>query len=184
MCGPPARFLTEDSQGFSASPDFYVYTDNNAVNWNDPSGFDKASVCCQPLRRHWFLKLWRHCFIRITDDDGKGHPRTWGVLGDENSSRNQMVRFNDPRNSDTKNCKPIGGKPCQIQKLEDRLPTNQVSDCPSCGNNYRAWIATDLLHFFDGYNSNTWVFNTIQGAGLTPPPMSRAPGYHPAPGAW
>ena len=43
---------------------------------------------------------------------------------------------------------------------------------------------TDLVHFFDGYNSNTYVHNMIEGAGMTPPRFRRAPGYHKAPSGW
>ena len=40
------------------------------------------------------------------------------------------------------------------------------------------------LTTLDGFNSKTWVYNLILGAGMTPPGMGRAPGYHQAAGAW
>src|SRR2546422_10922948 len=36
------RFWTEDPEGFSASPNFYSYVDNEPIDWTDPAGLDKV----------------------------------------------------------------------------------------------------------------------------------------------
>jgi hypothetical protein len=112
------------------------------------------------------------------------------VLGDKDSSKNQMPRTLDTggkngsdRNSGGK-CKPIPGTECQIQKLKRGMEAAVASGtCPSCGDNYKRFIMPDLTTI-DGFNSNTWVYNMILGAGMTPPSMGGAPGYHQAAGAW
>jgi hypothetical protein len=98
--------------------------------------------------------------------------------------KNQIPRKNDRRNSGGK-CKDVNGDECQIEKLKEGVEDAADSrSCPSCGANYRFLFARDLLHLLDGYNSNTWAYNMISGAGMKPPPQSRAPGYHAAPGKW
>jgi hypothetical protein len=112
-------------------------------------------------------------------------------LGDRGSTRNQIPRKNDDggpdRNfEDNPKCEPVAGNECQIQKLKDGLEAAVRSGtCPSCGDNYDAYRFVDLVHPIDGFNSNTWVYNMILGAGMSPPGMGhRTPGYHQAPGAW
>ncbi len=74
---------------------------------------------------------------------------------------------------------------CQIDYLKAGLDAAyEAQTCPSCGANYRLVFATDLLHLFDGFNSNTFSYNMLKGAGMTPPPISRAPGYHADQGKW
>ncbi len=100
----------------------------------------------------------------------------------------QIPRKDDPRNSG-KDCKDVQGCVDQIDKLLRGLEQAYKSGaCPVCLKNYRAWFPTDLTKdFFDGYNSNTWVFNMILGAGMTPPKERHCPGYHeaaPKSGSW
>src|SRR5262249_51227867 len=149
------------------SNNFYDYTDNDPVNFSDPSGLRKAQVCCRPLKGAKG-KIWNHCYIQFLDDSGKV-TASYGVLGNEGSSANQIPRKNDHRNTGG-NCKDIKGNNCQLDKLENGLQNSvDAETCPSCGDNYKAWIATDLLHMFDGYNSNTYVWNMVEGAGIKPP---------------
>jgi hypothetical protein len=140
------------------------------------------------------LKIWQHCYIRFVKDDGsvetenvdgKLIPLTYGVLGDEGSRRNQIPRKGDPRNSKGK-CKDAKGvNQCNIEKLKNGLDESvKNKSCPSCGENYRLWFARDLVHFFDGFNSNTYAHNMVLEAGMIPPRHRRALGYHPAPGPW
>ena len=106
---------------------------------------------------------------------------TYGILGDEGTTKNQIPRGNEPRNNG-KDCKDVPGCENQIDKLIRALDESVRSQtCPSCGPNYKGWERTDLIHFFDGFNSNTYVYNMLEGAGLTPPPFNVVPGYHSSP---
>ncbi|MGA8144349.1 MAG: RHS repeat-associated core domain-containing protein [Candidatus Acidiferrales bacterium] len=169
------RFLSEDPDGFSASPNFYAYVDNDPGDWADPMGLDKVQVCCRPLRKAKpFLMIWHHCYIKISDFDGT---HTWGILPNKQGS--QVPSKDDSRNSGGK-CKDVPGTLCKIDKLRQGLDDDVDSgSCPSCGPNYRNWWWR-----FAGYNSNTFVYNMLSGAGFAPPSEPRSPGYNPAPGGW
>ena len=170
------RFINEDPMRFNASINFYAYVDDDPVNWMDPAGLDKAEVCCRPLRKAKpFLMIWHHCYIKITDSNGKSD--TWGILPDKKGVQRPVK--NDPRNSGGK-CKNAPGEQCAIDNLRKGLDDDADSGtCPSCGSNYHnSWWR------FAGYNSNTYVYNMISNYGLTPPPEPRSPGYNPAPGGW
>ena len=170
------RFISEDPQGFNASANFYPYVDDDPVDWTDPGGLDKVGVCCRPLRKAKpFLMVWHHCYITITDSNGKTD--TWGILPDKKGA--QIPVKNDPRNSGGK-CKNAPGEQCAVDNLRKGLDDAVDSGtCPSCGSSYRNWWWR-----FAGYNSNTFVYNMVSNAGLTPPPEPRSPGYNPAPGRW
>ena len=175
------RFLSEDPIGFSGSPDFYTYTDNNPVNWIDPYGLDRVQVCCRPLR---FLKpllifrTWHHCYIQITGSDGT---HTWGVLPGPGG---QQPRLDDPRNEGG-SCKDVSCAGCKTQSDDktDNLRRNlenseyPTGTCPSCGSNYH-----NYWWRFAGNNSNTYVYNMVASSGCYPPREPRAPGYNFAPG--
>ncbi len=171
------RFMSEDPDGFDASINFYGYVDNDPADWTDPTGLDKVQVCCRPLRKAKpFLMIWHHCYIKITDSSGS---HTWGILPD--SQGNQIPVKDDKRNSGGK-CKDApGGSQCgDAEKLRRGLDDDASSQsCPSCGANYR-----NMWWRFAGYNSNTFVYNMLSGAGFVPPPEPRSPGYNPAPGGW
>ena len=92
---------------------------------------------------------------------------------------------------DNPKCQNVPGTECQIQKLVNGLDAAvNAGTCPSCGENYQLFFLPELSPEpgrygpIDGFNSNTWVYNMIRGAGMTPPGMGRAPGYHQAAGAW
>ena len=185
------HFISEDPIGFDGDGNFYVYTANNPTNWADPDGLRRVLVCRQPLRAFggiagWF---WNHTYIKIVADYGTVIA-TFGILGPPPNHKNpQLPQKNDPRNNG-KDCKPSTNRGCG--NYEDKIDTLlqalnnswTAQSCPSCTPNYHAWIATDLVNLFDGYNSNTYTYNMIYGAGLQPPPESRSPGYHRAPGNW
>ena len=103
-------------------------------------------------------------------------PRTRDTGGKNGTDRNPIVN---------RNCKAVNGTECQLQKLIAGLEAAVIAGtCPSCGDNYVGFKLT-VGGGIDGFNSNTWVYNMILGAGMTPPDMgSRTPGYHQAPGAW
>jgi RHS repeat-associated protein len=179
------RFLSEDPAGGDQAGNAYAYVENDPVNAIDPSGLTKVEVCCRGLLKTFagiqVAKMFRHCYIKLTEDDGQ--KQTYGILGNKDSSKNQIPRTGDnlgknptDRNSGgEKSCQPVPGSKCQIEKLRNGLNAAVVSGtCPSCGDNYKRYT----------FNSNTWVYNMILGAGMTPPGMGRAPGYHQAAGAW
>ena len=177
------RFASEDPIGLNGGINGYAYTGDDPLGWTDPLGFRRVQVCRQPLKRlHGLIGFEGHTYIRIINDDDT--ETTYGILGDIGSTKNQRPRKDDPRNAG-RDCTDVHACEGQIDTLVEALErAYQSGTCPSCGDNYRAWFAGDLANFFDGYNSNTWVCNMIQGAGITPPSVTRAPGYHDAPGDW
>jgi hypothetical protein len=172
--------------GFDAGVNFYAYVGDSPVNWIDPDGLSQVLVCRQPLMfGGGILGFFHHTYIRIINDDRNTPDTTYGILGDKGSRKNQIPRKGDPRNNG-KECKsPTNCDDKKIDKLIRGLEQSYDSQtCPSCGSAYRAWSVTDLLDPFDGYNSSSYVFNMISGAGMTPPPEGASPGYHLAPGDW
>jgi len=181
---------TPDPEGFGASVNFYAYVDNDPVDWTDPAGLDKAQICCRPLRKLQALqifKIWHHCYIQFLYDDGR-HPDTYGILPPAKGGNPQIPRHSDGTNGDDGNsdrdsggkCKDLPATPCQLNKLHQGLQNDVDSGtCPSCGPNYHNWWWK-----FAGNNSNTFIFNMLEGAGITPPPEPRSPGYNHAPGPW
>lgn len=190
-----AKFSIKDPTRISAPIHFPDYAANNAIPWSDVEGLDSVSVCCRPIVTYFPMCALHHCYIQIHEEaDGMDH--TWGILRDAGRSNNQIPRNDDgaildskgkvkqPRNSGGK-CSPVSGGDGQIKKLKDGLEAAVKSEtCPSCGKKYRLWIVRDVLHIFDGHNSNTWVYNMLLGAGMKPPRESMVPGYHRATGAW
>jgi RHS repeat-associated protein len=189
------RWISRDPIEEEGGINLYGFVTNDPVNSIDRDGLARVQVCCRGLD---FLKpllsMFHHCYIRIESDDGKTID-TYGILGNHGSRKNQIPRHGNGTTDDDgkpdrntggqKSCKPVEGNACQIGKLKDGLDRAVRSGtCPSCEANYHEWVRTDLVHFFDGFNSNTWVFNMISGAGMKPPNQSRAPGYHNAPGPW
>jgi RHS repeat-associated protein len=176
------RFLSEDPVGFDAGVNFYAYVGNSPTNWTDPDGLRKVKVCRQRLAfGHGIIGFEHHTYIRVFNDDGT--ETTYGILGNKGSRKNQIPRRNDPRNKG-KECKDV--TKCdekKIDKLIDGLEQSVNSEtCPSCGAAYRDFFFKG--GWLDGYNSNTYVFNMISGAGMTPPSEGASPGYHTAPGNW
>ena len=170
------RFWTEDPEGFSASPNFYSYVDNEPIDWTDPAGLDKVEVCCRPLRKLKFLllfRIWRHCYIQITDS--AGGKDTWGVLPGDGG---EQVRKNNDKNKGGR-CKPAPCNNCKTDDLRQKLDNSVYPPgvCPSCGSNYH-----NYWWRFDGNNSNTFVYNMINNSCGKAPREPLAPGYHAAPG--
>ena len=58
-------------------------------------------------------------------------------------------------------------------------------DCPSCGvgiYHNGPLPPIDVVSFFNAFNSNTFTWNVVKNAGLTPPTdIGNAPGYHSSP---
>jgi RHS repeat-associated protein len=195
------RFISEDPARFAASSNFYDYTDNSPTNWTDPEGLEKAQICCRIIWGHSLgpihpLFLWHHCYIRFLNDDKTED--TFGILGNPGGDKNQIPRHGHRAAPTSANPRPQGfeddgtvdrdrGGSCKdlpngecLQKLRRGLENAvNAGTCPSCGRQYyNDWKS------FSYNNSNTFIFNMLLGAGITPPDESRAPGYHRAPGKW
>ncbi len=194
------RFLSKDHVGFDAGVNFYAYAGNNPVNWIDPEGLLRAKVCRRPLKKWEFgpkdhkfhpMGMFKHTYIAFYTDSGITTD-TYGILGNPGSSENQIPRHgngqyeerrkgDDPKKPPTEDrnsggdCTILRGADCQLEKLKQGLDNAVKSGtCPSCGENYRRY----------SFNSNTFSYNMIDGAGIKPPPMPMAPGYNKQPGAW
>jgi hypothetical protein len=72
-----------------------------------------------------------------------------------------------------------------FQHALDSHVNEPYPNCPSCGLNYHNFFIKprrDLVSLFTAYNSNTFTWNTVKNAQLTPPTdIGNAPGYHSSP---
>jgi hypothetical protein len=69
-------------------------------------------------------------------------------------------------------CKKVtDATPEKIKRLQEELAGGT---CNSCGSNYHNRVISLCFN-----NSNTYVYDLISGASMTPPRMKGAPGYHP-----
>lgn len=69
-------------------------------------------------------------------------------------------------------CKKVeDATPEKIQRLKEELAG---ATCHSCGTHYHNRVLSFCYN-----NSNTYVYDLISGAGMTPPKMRCAPGYRP-----
>src|SRR5258708_62132 len=157
-----ARFLSEDPARFGAGQNFYKYVLNDPIDNTDPTGL-KTSVCCRPLRYiigHLGLK---HCYIKITADDGS--VRRYGLHREDDTGRlypGGPKPVPDDKTDVGGTCKDVkDATPCKEKNLEKGY---NDPNCPSCGIHY----------FFLFNNSNYWVADTLRQFGMTPPPFGNA----------
>lgn len=165
----------------------YAQPQGQALPNTAPTG--GVRVCCRSLpkwsgAKNWFLlglnklvvKQLRHCYIEISD------PGTA-----EGASVHGQTSAIHPIQPDNKDKQPIpdqitdsllmGGEcknvedatPEKIKLLREELATGT---CPSCGDDYHNRVLSGCYN-----NSNTYVFELISRAGMTPPKMKCAPGY-------
>jgi RHS repeat-associated protein len=137
---------------------------------------------------------YRHSYVEIDGPEGN---HTWGVLG-----------INPPKNDDQEMVEdwegnfqdPLYGAPgiqSQVVQASDQQAkafkqaleghvNSSYPNCPSCGigiYHNGPLPPIDVVSFFSAYNSNTFTWNVIANfLGVTPQPISRAPGYHSSPG--
>ncbi len=154
-----------------------------------PESVPALRVCCRPLPKwsgsknlvlfalnRMIVTHIRHCYIDF------GGPVL--IPGVDASARTSGIHPVEARNG---NKQPIpdqitdgliGGGECKnvadataetVQRLRDELSTGI---CYSCGKHYHNRAASFCYN-----NSNTYVYDLIVGAGMTPPKMRRAPGY-------
>jgi hypothetical protein len=146
-------------------------------------------VCCRPLSKWTGSKnpaLWglnrlivshiNHCFIDFGEASVvPGMNATFRTSGIHPvRSRNDNKQPIPDQITDSLylggSCKKVAdATPEKIKKLNDELAGGA---CNSCGSSYHNRVATLCFN-----NSNTYVYDLISGAGMTPPKMSGAPGY-------
>jgi hypothetical protein len=149
----------------------------------------QLQVCCRPLpkwssSRNWLLRALnvaivdhiRHCYVDFPAGvvvPGLGAPvRTAGIHPWEPGNNNKQPVLDQVTDSfDRKGtCKQVkDATPEKIQLLAEEIA---AGTCYSCGKNYHNRVLTCCFN-----NSNTYVYELIRGAGMTPPPMRAAPGY-------
>ena len=155
------RFLSEDPIRINGGINYYVYVLNDPADNDDPYGL-RTEVCCRPLHSFMGRLGYNHCYVLITSDDNPWNFHTYGLHREDDNTGVLFPGGAKPV-SDAKS--DVGGTcsnvpdatPCK----ERNFAQNAVSDtnCPSCGSNYLAWPT----------NSNYWVWNALQNAGMTPP---------------
>ena len=124
---------------------------------------------------------------------------TWGVLGVKKPKwdNQEMVQgsmhynglFQDPLHTAPGiQSRVVQATDKQASDLRDALESHvnePYPNCPSCGLDYHNFFIKprrDLVSLFTAYNSNTFTWNVIKNAGLTPPTgIGNAPGYHSSP---
>lgn len=146
-------------------------------------------VCCRPLpkwsgSKNLFLFALNkiivthlhHCYIDL------GSPVTLPGVG--SSVQTTGIHPIQPDNNDKQpipdqitdallrdgQCKNVeDATPEKIEQLKEELAG---ATCHSCGSNYHNHVISFCYN-----NSNTYVYDLISGAGMTPPKMHGAPGY-------
>ena len=146
-------------------------------------------VCCRPLPKWAHSKNWilfglnraivsqfRHCYI----DFGKtalipgmnASFQTSGIhpIGSGNDDKQPMPDQITDTLTRGGECKKVeDATPAKINLLREELAGGT---CNSCGTDYHNRFMSLCFN-----NSNTYVYDLIVGADMTPPAMSRAPGY-------
>jgi RHS repeat-associated protein len=153
------RLLNEDPSRFGAGLNFYEYVLNDPVDNTDPTGL-KTSVCCRRLRYVVGYLGLKHCYIKITADDGSTH--RYGLHREDANGHlypgGPKAVPDDPTDVGG-TCKDVkDATPCKEKALEKGF---NDPNCPSCGAHY----------FFLFNNSNYWAADTIRKFGMTPPPF-------------
>ena len=153
-----------------------------------PAG--EVRVCCRPLPKWSGAKDWfefglnrlvvehlHHCYIELGGNiDGSGtavYGRTSSIhpVAPRNDNKEPMPdQFTDSLTMGGQ-CRSVAdATPERIKRLQELLATGT---CPSCGSNYHNRVLSARYN-----NCNTYVFELIRAAGMTPPKMSGVPGYH------
>jgi len=164
------RFASEDPAGFDGSLNFYDYVENDPVDWTDPSGLDRTRVCCRPLHKFKpFLMVWHHCYIQIhTDSMGR-------TIRGEYSPIARAARFLTRMTLEilVEGAKmfPVTAARLALSKKHSILRSTPRVVLPA-GQTTTIWWWR-----FDGQNSNTYVYDMITGAGMTPPSEDGLPDF-------
>jgi len=171
------RFISEDPIHFaSGTVNLYAYADDNPVNETDPSGL-RTQACCRQLRRLvGQITGYNHCYVLITSEDDQLQWHTYGLhredANDVKYPGGPKPIMDDPTDVGGSCSDVKGATPCKEREFVKKAMSN--TSCPSCGRNY----------WFLSTNSNYWVWNSLEDAGMTPPVFpggNAAPGYGPLP---
>lgn len=146
-------------------------------------------VCRRPLPRwagskNWllaglnrlFVRHLHHSYISFTNDvlipGTEGFVRTVGIHPVEaaNNNKQPMLDQNTDNLDNGGDCKVVqDATPEKIQRLIQEIAADT---CYSCGKNYHNRALSGCYN-----NSNSYVYDLIKEAGMTPPKMKGAPGY-------
>lgn len=146
-------------------------------------------VCSRPLprwagSRNWLLKILNrlavrhlhHSYISFASDvfipSVGTSVRTLGIhpVGAGNRNKQPMLDQITDNLDNGGICKAVkDATPEKIKRLTDEIAADT---CYSCSKNYHNRALSGCYN-----NSNTYVYDLIQGAGMTPPKMKGAPGY-------
>jgi len=146
-------------------------------------------VCRRPLprwagSRNWLLKFLNyvgvrhlhHSYISFPQDTvipGVGSSfRTVGIhpVGAANKNKQPMLDQGTDNLNNGGECKVV--RDATPQKLQRLIEEIAADTCYSCGKDYH-----NRVHSACYNNSNTYVYDLIKGAGMTPPKMKGVPGY-------
>jgi len=150
----------------------------------------EVRVCCRPLPKWSGAKDWfefglnrlvvdhlHHCYIELAGNVGSSGAAFYGKtssihpVAPRNDNKQPMPdQFTDSLTMGG-HCKSVeDATPERIKRLQEQLATGA---CPSCVSNYHNRVLSARYN-----NCNTYVFELIRAAGMTPPRMSGVPGYH------
>jgi hypothetical protein len=153
------------------------------------SGVAIVQVCHRPLpkwtgSRNWLLRILNGLIVRhihhsyisfatpITIASTGIGVRTIGIhpLGPANKDKEPMPDQITDTLENGGECKIV--RDISKEKVKRLLDEIAATTCYSCGNNYHNRVLSGCYN-----NSNTYVYDLIAGAGMTPPAFHRTPGY-------
>ena len=149
----------------------------------------QLQVCCRSLTKwsasgNWVLRGLNlmiithihHCYVDFPAGvvvPGLGVPvQTAGIHPLEPGNNNKQPNLDQSADNSDRGgyCKPVkDATPEKIKRLVEEIAGGS---CNSCGQDYHNRPLTGCFN-----NSNTYIYDLILGAGMTPPPMRGAPGY-------
>jgi RHS repeat-associated protein len=180
-----ARWISRDPIGEDGGLNVYDFVQNNPVNYLDPDG-SRTFVCCRRLLSFpGNITPCKHCYILVmpgtrapsangSSGGNGGGPgdRTYGLhdspprrKGDQGPIQNEG---SDKVHNGSKDCKEVSNWNDASEKVLGACSANSAC-CRGCGKNYSR----------GGPNSNTYVHDVLECAGMTPPELHVfcAPGY-------
>ena len=149
----------------------------------------QVRVCRRPLprwagSRNWLLVSLNRTVVRhlhhsyISFAHGVVIPGAGGLVHTvgihpvraSNENKQPMLDQSTDNQDAGGECKAVkDATPEKIQRLVEKIAADT---CYSCGNNYHNRALSGCYN-----NSNTYVYDLIEEAGMTPPKMKGAPGY-------
>lgn len=150
-----------------------------------------VEVCTRPLPKwagtgNWFLRAMNllmvrhlhHSYIHFAGEamipSMGASVRTMGIhpIGPANSNKQPLPDQVTDAAYTGAECKMV--KDATPEKVGRLVGEIAAGICYSCGKNYHNHVLSGCYN-----NSNTYVYDLISGAGMTPPRLQGAPGYRP-----